>query len=283
MKLDLLVVGLVLLSALIHASWNAIVKSDRDQLVSFALVMFAGTVMGLIAVPFLSLPGAAAWPFLIASTLIHNAYYFFLLRAYAHGDLSHVYPIARGLGPLLVALLSGTLIGEHLTAGEAAGVSLVSVGIIALALSKGLPRASEWRPTLYAVATGATIAGYTIVDGLGARASNDALSYIAWLNVLEGPWVMLVAIMQRGRAIAPYLRKHAWRGVAGGVIATVGYGIAIWALSLGAMAHVAALRETSVLFGALIGTVLLREAFGFRRVIAAALIVGGLLLMHIPF
>lgn len=282
MKLDLAVAGLVLLSALMHATWNAIVKSDKDRLVSFGLVMIVGSVMGLVAVPFLPLPDLRAWPYLIMSMIIHNAYYFFLLRAYAHGDLSHVYPIARGLGPLLVALFSGVLIGEYLSAGEAGGVALVSLGIISLALANGWPRGHEWRPVAYAIATGMTIAGYTIVDGLGARSSGTALGYIAWLNIIEGPWVFGVAVWLRGRAIIPHLRQYAWRGVGGGVVATVGYGIAIWALSVGAMAHVAALRETSALFGTLIGTFILRESLGPRRIVAAVLIVTGLLLMHIP-
>jgi drug/metabolite transporter (DMT)-like permease len=282
MKLDLIVVVLVLCSALLHATWNAVVKSDSDRLVSMGLVMLAGAVMGLAVVPFVPLPDPAAWKWLLLSIAIHNFYYFFLLSAYAHGDLSHVYPIARGSGPLLVAIFSGVLVGEHLTGGESVGVLLVSFGIASLALAKGLPRGEEWRPTLYALATGVTIAAYTVADGLGVRAAGYSLSYIAWLNLLEGPWVMLFAIWVRGPKIVDHLRQYWWRGVGGGVVATVGYGLAIWALSVGGMAHVAALRETSVLFGALIGTIILRESFGIRRLIAAVLVVAGLLLMHFP-
>lgn len=282
MRLDPMVAGLVLLAALMHASWNAVVKSDSDRLVSFGLVMFSGTVLGLIALPFVAPPSLACWPYLVASIVIHNFYYYFLLSAYAHGDLSHVYPIARGLGPLLVAALSGRLIGEALSPVEGMGVVVVSLGITGIAFSRGWPRLLERRATLYALATGVTIAGYTIADGLGARASGSAIGYIAWLNILEGPWVIAVALWRRGGRMLPYLRQHWWRGAAGGVIATLGYGIAIWALSLGAMAHVAAVRETSVLFAALIGTILLKEAFGARRVLAAAMVVAGLLLMNLP-
>lgn len=283
MRLEAHIVALVLLSALIHASWNAIVKSDTDRLASFAIIMLAGTLMGLLGAPFVAFPAAAAWPYLIASMIVHNAYYYFLLRAYAHGDLSLVYPIARGLGPLLVAVFSGRLIGEPLALIEMLGVFGVSVGVTSLALAGGIPRGADRRPIAYAVLTGLTIAGYTIVDGLGARASGDALGYIVWLNIIEGPWVMAVAVARRRYALIPYFRARWWRGAAGGVIATVGYGIAIWALSLGAMAHVAALRETSVLFGALMGAFLLREGFGPRRVVAAAVIVAGLVLMNLPF
>ena len=281
MVLDPLVIALVLCAALMHATWNAIIKSDRDRLVSFGMVMGAGTVLGLAAAPFVPLPAPASWKWLAASTAIHNFYYFFLLRAYAHGDLSHVYPIARGLGPTLVAIFSGALVGEHLAAHEAAGVTLVSLGILTLAFARGF-RGFEPRPTFYAVVTGVTIASYTVSDGLGVRSSGDALSYIVWLNVWEGPWVILAAIAVRRRTMVPYLRRWWWRGTIGGVVATLGYSIAIWALSIGAMAHVAALRETSVLFAAVIGTVLLGEGFGRVRVLAAVAIVAGLVLMNAP-
>ena len=280
MKLDLAIVVLILLSAVIHATWNAIVKSDSDRLMSFGLVMLVGTFIGLAALPFVEFPRAEAWPWLLGSVTIHVFYYWFLLRAYAHGDLSHVYPIARGLAPLLVALLAGRFAGEHLQAREIVGLVLVSAGIVGLAFARGMPQGREWRALLYAVLTGITIACYSVVDGIGARLSGDALGYIAWLNICEGPWVFLIAVARRGRATLVYLRHFWWRGAAGGAIATVGYGIAIWALSQGAMAHVTALRETSALFGALIGAYVLREAFGARRIAAAGVMVAGLLLMN---
>jgi drug/metabolite transporter (DMT)-like permease len=280
MKLDAGIVGLILLSALIHATWNAIVKSDTDRLMSFGLVMLVGSLIGLAVAPFVAIPRPEAWPWLLGSVTIHLFYYWFLLRAYAHGDLSHVYPIARGLAPLLVAALAGRFAGERLEAQEALGLLLVSGGIVALAFARGMPRGGEWRAPFYAVLTGITIAGYSVVDGIGARLSGDPLGYIAWLNLLEGPWVFLVATLRRGRATLVYLRHFWWRGAAGGTIATIGYGIAIWALSLGAMAHVTALRETSSLFGALIGAFVLKESFGKRRIAAAAVMVAGLLIMN---
>lgn len=279
-KVDPAVAGLVLLAALMHASWNAVIKSDPDRLASFGLVMMAGCLFGLAAAPFVPLPAAEAWPYLIASVIIHVFYYVFLLRAYAHGDLSLVYPIARGLGPTLVALISGAVVGEYLEFREAVGVALVSVGIAGLAFGRGLPDFSERRAITLAVCTGFTIAAYTVVDGLGARASGNAFSYIVWLNLLEGPWVFVFAAWKRGPLIFDYMRKYWWRGTAGGIVATIGYGIAIWAASLGAIAHVSALRETSVLFAALMGTFLLGEKFGAMRVVAAAVMVVGLLAMN---
>ncbi len=282
-KLDPLIIGLILFSAVIHASWNALVKSDSDRLVTFAVVMGTGSVIGLLFAPFVEIPRAEAWPWLLASVAIHGFYYYFLLQAYAHGDLSFVYPIARGLGPLLVAVFSGTLLSEHLTFRDAIGVVLVSVGIAAVAFGHGLPRGLDIRAAIFAVLTGLTIAGYTVVDGTGARVSGDPLAYIVWLNICEGPWVMVVALFQRRGRVVSHLRLHWWRGAVGGIIATVGYGIAIWALSLGAMAHVAAIRETSVLFATLIGTFLLGETFGRRRIFAAGLVVAGLLTMNLKF
>jgi uncharacterized membrane protein len=233
--------------------------------------------------PFVPIPRAEAWSWLITSVIIHMFYYYFLLQAYAHGDLSYVYPIARGLGPLLVALFSGTLLSEHLSLREAIGVALVSVGIAGVAFGRGLPHGFDFRAAAFAALTGLTIAGYTVVDGTGARVAEDRLAYIVWLNILEGPWVVCVVLYQRGWGVLRHLRRNWLRGTVGGIIATVGYGIAIWALSLGAMAHVAAVRETSVLFAALMGTFLLGEHFGLRRIVAATLVVVGLLTMNLKF
>ena len=286
-----LIVGLLLAAALMHASWNALLKADRsDRLATFGVIMTTGTVMGLVAVPFLPTVEYAAWKFLVASVIIHVAYYTFLLKAYSYGDLSHTYPIARGLGPLLVAMVSGQLIGEHLRVQDVAGVVLLSAGLVALALPlKGAvvaPGGRHGLATLFAVLTGITIASYIIADGMGVRAAGPdmahRIAYIAWLCVLEGPWLLVLAIMLRPRTVWSHLRRNWWRGVVGGVIANTGYGIAIYALVLGPMAHVAALRETSVLFGALMGTLLLGEPFGRRRVLAAAVIVCGLVLMNGP-
>jgi drug/metabolite transporter (DMT)-like permease len=217
-------------------------------------------------------------------------YYTFLLKAYSYGDLSHTYPIARGLGPLLVALVSGRFIGEHLRPQDILGVLLLSFGLIALAmpLRNVVPRPGSRHglATLFAVLTGFTIAAYIIADGLGVRSAGPTfqyrLSYIAWLCVVEGPWLLVLAIVLRPGTVWTHLRRTWWRGAIGGVIANVGYGIAIYALVLGPMAHIAALRETSVLFGALIGTLLLGEPFGLRRVAAAFVIVVGLVMMNGP-
>ena len=291
MVVEPLIVALLLAAALMHATWNAILKSDSsDRLATFGVIMTTGTVMGLCVVPFVPMIHPEAWKYLFASVAIHMLYYFFLLKAYSYGDLSHTYPIARGLGPLLVALVSGRMIGEHLRSQDIVGVVLLSFGLVALAMPLRnvvpKPGGRHGLATLFAVLTGVTIAGYIIADGLGVRAAGPTvehrISYIAWLCVLEGPWLLVLAFYKRPDTVWAHLRQTWYRGVIGGVVANVGYGIAIYALVLGPMAHVAALRETSVLFGALIGTLLLGEPFGGRRVAAAAVIVIGLVLMNGP-
>jgi drug/metabolite transporter (DMT)-like permease len=291
--LDPLVIGLLLLAALMHASWNAILKSDNtDRLATFSVIMLAGFVLALPALPFLPMVEPAAWKWLMASVLIHLAYYYCLLRAYALGDLSHTYPIARGSGPLLVAMVSGQLIGEELRTQDVAGVLLLTVGLLALARpaggygGRGEGAGTHRKATLFAALTGVTIAAYIIADGLGVRAAGPTaehrVAYIAWLNILEGPWLFFMALALRRQALFTYLRGAWWKGALGGTIATLGYGIAIYSLALGPMAHVAALRETSVLFGALMGTMLLGEPFGRLRVVAAFIIAAGLVLMNGP-
>jgi drug/metabolite transporter (DMT)-like permease len=195
------------------------------------------------------------------------------------------------LGPLLVAILSGQLVDEHLRNQDVLGVVLLSCGLVALALPgrrfvAPKPGGHHGLATLLAVLTGIAIAGYILDDGLGVRAAGPTLehkiSYIAWLCVVEGPWLLVLAFARRPASVWGHLRINWWRGVLGGAIASIGYGIAIYGLAAGPMAHVAALRETSVLFGALIGTLLLSEPFGGRRVAAALVIVSGLVLMNGP-
>ena len=231
MVVEPLIVGLLLAAALMHASWNAILKSDQsDRLATFGVIMTTGTVMGLCAVPFLPWIEPGAWKYLAISVIVHVAYYTFLLKAYSYGDLSHTYPIARGLGPLLVALVSGRFIGEHLRSQDVAGVLLLTLGLIALALPpKSVAPSSGGRhglATLFAVLTGFTIAAYIIADGLGVRAAGPTfehrLSYIAWLCVLEGPWLLVLAIVLRPKTVWTHLRRTWWRGVIGGVIANTG-------------------------------------------------------------
>jgi drug/metabolite transporter (DMT)-like permease len=278
MALDPFVTALVLSAAVMHASWNALVKATGDRLAMQSLVIFFSGLPAWLALPFLPLPAAAAVPFLIISLLVHFGYYVALLGAYRHGDLSQVYPIARGAAPLLVALGAWALAGARMGGLEWAGIILLSAAIMSLAA----PRrgSSDLRAVGFALLTGLTIALYSVADGLGVRRSGDAISYIAWLLAIESPPLLLFGLWQRRGRIAASFRPALARGVIGGIVCGLGYGIVIWAMGRAPMAHVSALRETSVLLAAVIGSRLLREPFGLRRVAAAGLVVIGSAMMH---
>ncbi|MDX1433729.1 MAG: EamA family transporter [Gammaproteobacteria bacterium] len=274
-------VALVLLAALLHAAWNATVKVGGDRLAVLAIANATGFVICLSALPFLPLPAAASWPFLIASALLHTGYYFFLVRAYEVGDLSHVYPLARGLSPLLVVAVAAIAAGELLPPLALAGVALAALGIASLAFESGPPWRHARRPLFYACATAAFIAAYTVADGMGVRRAGNALAYIAWLGVLDGLPIMLAAWYRRRRVLVATLGASWRKGCATGVLQLAAYGLVIWAMGQGTMAAVSALRETSVIFAALIGAFVLRERFGGVRIAAAVIVACGLILMRV--
>jgi drug/metabolite transporter (DMT)-like permease len=269
---------LVLSAAVMHATWNAFVKAGNDKAVMQCLVIFFGGIPGLIILPFVPLPDPACWPYLIGSVLAHSVYYFTLVEAYRFGALSQTYPIARGSAPLLIAIAGMMVANEHLNGGEWLGLIIACAGLISLA---GIPKAGEGRSILFAFATSLGIACYSVLDGLGVRSTAEGLSYITWLLALEMIPVGLAFLwLRRGRAMAS-LKENFKRGLFGGIIAGIGYGIVIWAMDFAPMAHVSAMRETSVILAALIGTLVLHEPFGPRRIAAAALVAAGNALLHL--
>ncbi|HRY23583.1 MAG: EamA family transporter [Geminicoccaceae bacterium] len=272
-----LVFAVVLLAAVLHASWNALVKSGGDPYLRLAIVNLTHTVAVLPLLPFVPLPDAAAWPWLLGSVFTHLAYYLFLAAGYRVGDLSQIYPIARGVAPPLVALGALLVAGEVLSPTGSFAIALVCLGIWWVA--GGGP--TNRRPLLLALGTGGTIAAYTVCDGMGGRASGDVLAYIVWLFFLDGwPFALLVGL-RRGRHLARTL-PQAWKpAVGGGLMSICAYGLVIWAMSIAPMAYVSALRETSVLLAAGIGAFLLGEPFGRRRMLAAGVVVIGVVLLQI--
>lgn len=267
-----LAIAAALTSALIHASWNAALKGGRDRISDAFLIAVGGILTCAIVAAFLGAPQHAAWPYLAASVLIHLVYWFALFSAYDAGDLSHIYTLSRGSAPLLVS------IGAALTAHEippplkAAGVALVSAGVLCVGAS---PRA-PLKATLWALGIGVCIASYSLVDALGARASGNALVYVAWTSGIMGVPMIAFAVWRRGAAqllkdaaVAPV------RGIAIGVISFLGYGLVLWAQTFAPIAQVTALRETSVVFGALIAWVVLREQLGLRRWLGAIIVAAG--------
>jgi len=268
--------GFVLLAALLHASWNAMLHGNADRLLSMTWMSIAiGTVAALVVLvtPW---PAAAAWPYIVASGLVHIVYNVSLVRSYRRNDLAQAYPIARGSSPLLVTL--GAALFAHETIGplHALGIVMISGGIIALALQgQHVSRAGA----LAALTTGATIALYTVIDGIGVRLSGgEALAYTAWMFLFY--WLMpLLFAAKRGLAAlwAPLRTAPMALGssLVGGLVSIAAYGIVIWALQSGAMGAVSALRETSVVFAVLIGRVFLREAVSGKRWLACIVVAAG--------
>ncbi len=270
----------MLVAACCHAGWNAAVKLGADRLVVMAVINGVAAAIALVALPFVPVPGAATWPWLAASVAIHTVYFVFLIAQYRVGDLSQVYPIARGLSPLIIALGAALVAGERPSAGGLLGIALASAGLVSLAFERGVPWRGDARPVLWAAGTAAIIACYTVVDGMGVRSAESALGYIAWLFVLDGLPIAALALALRGRELTRIL-LHEWpKSLLGGALQIVAYGLVIWALSLGPMAQVSALRETSVIFAALIGVVLLDERLGAHRVLAASLVACGLVILN---
>jgi drug/metabolite transporter (DMT)-like permease len=272
-----LVFAAVLLAAGLHASWNALVKSGGDPYLRLAIVNLTHTIAVLPLLPFVGVPAAEAWPWLLGSVATHLVYYFFLAAGYRVGDLSHVYPIARGIAPPLVALGALLIAGETLSLLGTAAILLVCLGIWIVAGRGPTSR----RPLLLALGTGMSIAAYTVCDGIGGRASGDVLAYIVWLFFLDGwPFALFVALRRRRALIATIPR--AWKpAVGGGCMSILAYGMVIWAMSVAPLAYVSALRETSVLLAAAIGAVLLGEPFGRRRILAACLVVIGVAILQL--
>ena len=272
---------LVLLAAVLHASWNALLKTGEDRLLTMTMVLGVGSVGALFTLPFLTAPAPASWGYLVLSMVVHAGYFFFLLQAYRVGDLSHVYPLARGAAPLLIAVGAALFADERPSAMALAGLLTASLAIASFAFEGGWSSLRDPRPLLFGLATACFISGYTVVDGLGVRASGNPLGYIAWLFVIDSLPLFFFAVATRRSDLVPYVRRH-WRpGLIGGFLCAAAYGLVIWALGQGAMAFVAALRETSVIFAVLIGVRLLGEPFGRRRLFAAFFVAAGIAAMQL--
>ncbi|NIP74886.1 MAG: EamA family transporter [Xanthomonadales bacterium] len=268
--------AIVLLAAVSHAVWNALVKASADPLITLALIRLVGLVTGLSLLAAVPAPGPASWAYLAAAVLAHYAYYSFMLAGYRAGDLSRVYPIARGVAPLVVTGLAAWLAAEPLAPGQTAAVLLTSAGILLLAFERGAPqRAAAW----FALGMGLSIAGYTFLNGMGVRGAGTVLGYFAWLEIGTGAGVVAFTVVRRPNWRAAAARAGIARGLAGGVLSAGGYLIGLWAISLLPMGPVTAMRETSVVFGALIGVLVLGEPLGRRRIAAAILVAAGIAIL----
>ncbi len=270
----------VLFGALLHAAWNAMVKSSTDKALDTAVIHVAGSVLAVPLVLVVGLPPAATWPYIGCSLVIHIGYYIALTGAYRHGDLGLTYPLMRGTAPLLVALSASVTLGETLSPLAWAGVAGVSCGVLALGLSRHA--LDSPRAVAFALANAVIIAVYTVVDGLGVRTADHALQYVAILFLLDGWPFGLLLLLRRGPAVAwPYARARAPMAFLGAAASLGSYGIALWAMTHAPVAVVAALRETAVLFAALIGVIFLKEIFTLRRLVGTAAIVCGVMALRL--
>ncbi len=273
MTLSLSVTIAVCIAAAAHASWNAIAHAIADRWAGFALVAAGGTVGGAVLMIFAPPPAPAGWLPLGISVALHLAYSLLLMLSYRLADFGQAYPLARGTAPLLVALAAAGLLGEHLAGPQIAGVIIISAGLVAVALL-GRGGARLHPPAVAAaVGTGVCIAAYTMVDGVGVRASGSSIGYIAWLMVLQGIALLGTVVVVRRRALWPAVRPVWLRGVIGGLLSLVAYGLVLWAQTRGPLAPIAALRETSI--------VLFRERFGRPRIAATILVLIGIALLNL--
>jgi len=271
----------VLFAALLHAGWNAVVKLGLDRFSSILVLALFQSAIAVVLLPLFQWPAAAAWPWLLTGSALHTGYKLFLIRAYRHGELSQVYPLARGAAPMLVALAGAVLLGELPNLAGTAAILAIVTGILVMAFAGGAAVRLSRTALVWALGTACFTAAYTMVDGYGARLAGTAAGFSLWLFLIDGALMIAVAFATRGRAGFAALRA-AWRGgLAAGAMSLGSYWIAIWAFTQAPLALVAALRETSILFALLIGVVLLKERVGPRRWAAAGLIVAGMLLMRV--
>lgn len=269
----------VLMGALLHAAWNALVKSSTDKALDTALIHLIGSLVAIPGVVLLGWPPAEAWPYILTSMLIHIGYYVALAGAYQHGDLGLTYPLMRGTAPMLVALASILGLGEVLSPMAWAGVLGVSAGVLMLGLSRHA--LDSPRAVAFALANACIIATYTIVDAYGVRASGHALQYVFAIFVLDGWPYGLAVLARRGRSAWPYAVQR-WPLALCGALGSLGaYGVTLWAMTRAPVAMVAALRETSVLFAAFLGTWVLKERFTLRRAIGTLVIVVGVMALRL--
>jgi drug/metabolite transporter (DMT)-like permease len=278
---QLLVTAAVLGSAVLHASWNAVAHRTPDRAGGFVLMSAAYAVVTVAIVPFVTAPAAAAWPYLVGAALVQTLYNLFLLHSYEIGDFSQTYPLARGTSPLVVAIIAVTIVGQPLHLNQGVGVLIITAGLACLVFGGGRLTHAASPAVRAAILTGLTIATYTVLDGVGVRHAHATVGYIAWLFLLQGPLTILALFALRGRPVIPTNRGQLLPGLSSGAVSLTAYGIVIWAQTRGSLATVSALREISILFGAIIGLLFFHENFGRWRLIGAALTVVGVVLVTV--
>ena len=270
----------VICAALLHAGWNALIKTGANKQTAMLVMTVWQAGTGVAIVSFRPWPDIAAWPWLLGSGLIHMFYQLFLAYAYEQGDLSRVYPLARGSAPLIVLLAGLFLLPDAVRPIEYLGVAALGAGIVLMA--RGAFRSGESRRLIpFALGSACATAGYTLVDGIGARISGDPLTYVSWLLILAAVTYVPAAVMLRGRSVAVASGRIWAKGLAAALASFAAYAIVVWAMTVAPIALVAALRETSILFAVLIGWLAFGDRMDRGKGIAATLIVAGVVLTRL--
>lgn len=268
-------------AAVLHAVWNALVKGGSDRLMGMAAIVFGHVIAGILTLPFTPFPLGEAWPYLIFGAFLHFGYHMFLLQSYNLGDLTQVYPIARGSAPLIVAVVSVGVLGVALSLGEMLAVAMIGVGIISLALVRQADGLRNKRAAVFALITGCFIASYSLVDGIGARYSGTPTGFFAWLSIING---MMMASFLVWRSPGTF-RKIAVQGKVvmflGGGASFIAYALVVWAFTQAPIALVTALRETSIIFALLIGVFFLKEKLNLAKVASTFCTLSGAALLKI--
>lgn len=274
-------VALVLVSALLHACWGAVVKSSADRLMATTVGTLVPALICLGLMRSVTPPALAAWPYMAASVALHMAYYGFLLIAYRFGDLNQVYPIARGGTPIVVAAIASFLLDEELSPARLVGVAIVAAGLFAIAADRSLLTRRGAMAIGSAVLTAVMIGSATAVDFVGLHRANSTLGYIVWINLFEALVLLPFALLIRWGGLKTLPWRELPRQALAGLVVAASYAMMLWALSLGAIAPIAALRETSVVFAALIGAAFLGEPMGRRRAVAAVVVAIGAVIVNL--
>ncbi|MDR0827166.1 MAG: DMT family transporter [Desulfovibrio sp.] len=279
--MSLSVIAIILGSAVLHAVWNAIIKGGADKLFETSLKTLGGALFMLCCIPFLPLPAPASWPFLAGTALIHLFYYLFMAYAYKNADMSYVYTLMRGSSPLFTALFTVFIMGHSLSPGGWAGVGILSAGILVMALDSLKRGDFNLTATFFALANSLVIMGYTVMDGSGVRVSGEPLSYVCWISFLNFFPITTFVLARRGaKAYWMYLKTRWKYGFTGGVCSAVAYGLAVWCMSRAPIPQVAALRETSVVFGMLLAVIFLKEKLTPARVVSVFAVLAGAMVMR---
>jgi drug/metabolite transporter (DMT)-like permease len=267
--------GLVLFSAIAHAVWNSLVKSAGDRTLTMVTIRLTGLVLALLALPFVDWPERESWKWLALTAIVQFGYYVLLVRSYGLGDMSVVYPLARGIAPVLMTIVAFVSLGEALSPAHVVAVGLISFGIMVLSLGAGASRLAVG----YACATGVAVAAYSFFGGLGVRTAGTVLGFQVCLELVTGRGVVSYAFIMRGKETIAYVRRHGGVGFFAGTMSVLGYLAFLAAAKSLPLGPVVALRETSVIFGTLIGTFVLKEAFGIRRVAASTFVIAGIAML----